>query len=208
MLSSGSAARAATASGALIVNSTIVTPMIITMLAPGDRDEHEEQLDLAQVGVRARHQLPRLRAVVVREVEPLEVRVEVTPQVRLGSQRDRERRVPPARGAQRDEDRDRADRERPVQQRVGVVGIDTVVDGALREQRGRDLRDGPAERRHHADDDPAPCSGGARGASCATRPAGGDLLASRRRRRSSRSWSAPRAQAGGTGPVQLVFARS
>ena len=57
----------------------------------GDRDEHEQHLHLLGVGADPRHQLTDLGAVVVAEVQPLQVVEQPAAQLGFGPQRDRER---------------------------------------------------------------------------------------------------------------------
>ena len=57
-----------------------------------DGDEHEQHLHLLRVRAHPRHQLTDLRAVVVPEVQPLQVVEQPAPQLGLGPQRDDEAR--------------------------------------------------------------------------------------------------------------------
>ena len=88
--SSGSVASATTASFALRTNSTIATPSDHHHVRARDRHEDEQHLHLLGVGADARHQLTDLGAVVVPEVQALQVVEEPAAQLGLGAQRDRE----------------------------------------------------------------------------------------------------------------------
>ena len=75
--------------------------MTITTFADEHGHEHDELVDLAEVEVGPRHQVPDLGAVVVAEVQLLQVREQLRAQHVLGAVRDVERAVPADAGTQR-----------------------------------------------------------------------------------------------------------
>src|SRR5439155_25601094 len=121
----------------------------------GHGDEHEQHLHLFGIDAGPGHELADLRPVVVAEVKALQLVEEPAPQLRLGPERDLERGVAPVGREPTDEHRRDDDGDRPTHERAAVVRVDAAVDGPQREQRDRDLRDGPAERGEHSEDDRA-----------------------------------------------------
>ena len=78
----------------LIVNSTARIPMTITMLAARTGVNTTSWLIWRRSRFAPRHQVPDLRAVVIAEVQLLEMREELRAQHVLGAVRDVERGVP------------------------------------------------------------------------------------------------------------------
>ncbi len=116
----------------------------------GEGHEHDGVLDLLQVGVGPAHELTGLLAIVVGEVEALEVGEEPVAQHGFGVTGLPEGRVAPQAGeAGRDQGGER------YQQRVVgdgglVAGFDALVDGLLDELGNADLGCGPDQARRHA----------------------------------------------------------
>ena len=119
----------------------------------GDRDHHDEALDLLQVAGRAAHQLTGLGVVVVADVQPHDVREQLLAQPRLGQPAlaERDQAAPPREDAG-DHCR-RCDQARPEPQRL--VADDATVDCLAGQAWHRHLAGAPQQTHHHAGDQPA-----------------------------------------------------
>ena len=120
------------------------------------RYEHHELVDLAQVEVRPRHQVPDLRAVVVPEVQLLQVREQLGSQHVLGAVSAVERAVPTQPRAQRRGQPEHEDHPAPLGDHRAVVGREAVVDRGARRERHEDLGADPEERHCEPERDPPP----------------------------------------------------
>jgi hypothetical protein len=122
----------------------------------GEGDEHDELLDLLQVGVGPAHEVAGLHAVVVGEVEALEVGEHLISQARLDDAGFAERPVPTQPREGGGQQRRDADGGRPGDERGPVARDDALIDGPLDERRCAHLGDGPQQPDHHADRDADP----------------------------------------------------
>ncbi len=122
----------------------------------GQRDQHDELLDLLQVGVGPAHELAGLVLVVEREVQPLEVGEQAVPQHELGPPALAERQVTAEAGEGGGDHPGTGDGQGPEQEGLAVLGDDPLVDGGPHQQRGGDLADGPQQAHHDPGGDAPP----------------------------------------------------
>jgi len=121
-----------------------------------DRQRHEQDhvVDLLDVAVGTRHELPGLRLVVKREVQALEVRDESHADVGLDADREAERGVPANGGARGLDRADDEDGDHPTQQRAVVVVLhDRAVDRDTDHRRYRHSSGRPSQAGEHTGDD-------------------------------------------------------
>ena len=125
----------------------------LEQVADHQRDHHDERLQLLQVARCAAHQLTRLGVIVIADVQAEDVIVQPLAQTRFGGPALAEGEPPPPTGEHTRDDADRADDQRPLQQRffVGDAPVDTEPDQC----RDRDLRGGPSNADQYAGDQPS-----------------------------------------------------